>query len=120
MTGSIRNLSPHFHVLTSPGLYEYSWKLHQADGAPNLLFRLLNPLGRVFPRKFRHEVFENSVNDLLLDLDEDRRAQLDLVWLHLTLIVKIGFLICGTLMAALEEVSGLYSLLALISKFLGK
>jgi hypothetical protein len=34
MTGSIRNLSPHFHVLTSPGLYEYSWKLHQADGAP--------------------------------------------------------------------------------------
>lgn len=93
-------------------------ELHQID--TNLLFRLLNPLGRVFPRKFRHEVFENSVNDLLLDLDEDRRAQLDLVWLHLTLIVKIGFLICGTLMAALEEVSGLYSLLALISKFLGK
>ncbi len=34
MTGSIRNLFPHFHVLASPGLYEYSWKLHHLDGAP--------------------------------------------------------------------------------------
>ncbi len=52
MTGSIRNLSPHFPVLTSPGLYEYSWKLHQIDGAPLLIRTLLVNSKPLFPNVF--------------------------------------------------------------------
>jgi hypothetical protein len=54
MTGSIRNLSPHFHVLTSPGLYEYSWKLHQADGAPMEMIQKLANSERVQQVFVRH------------------------------------------------------------------
>jgi hypothetical protein len=54
--------------LTSPGLYEYSWKLHQADGAPLETIKLSNATGVTVKASFA----QNGATDIFNNIRDQQ------------------------------------------------